>query len=341
MLANIDGRISAVEIEFLLRALVCDSDFHSSVAPKPRSFIGQMSQSKAARLDSKRAVERAAAPRSGIVWLASYPKSGNTWTRAFLHNLINAMSGENELQDINRMNRYSTGVGGKGLYKEILGFEPTNEHRNQIAAARSQVQQRVAEEVDGVAFIKTHQALMVDRGHPTINFAVTAGAIYIVRNPLDVAISYAHYLQQPIDGVIEFMGRNDAETGLTEKQVYEVYGSWSQHVASWTRKPHQAIYVMRYEDMLQDPEKTFGALAAHLLLKPTPDELAKAIRRSSFQELKRQEDDKGFRERPKGAERFFRDGRAGQWKDVLSPAQVKQIVKDHREQMARFNYLPA
>ena len=60
-----------------------------------------------------------------------------------------------------------------------------------------------------------------------------------------------------------------------------------------------------------------------------------------IQELKRQEDDKGFRERPKSAERFFRDGRAGQWKDVLSPAQVEQIVEDHREQMARFNYLPA
>ena len=114
------------------------------------------------------------------------------------------------------MNRYSTVSAAKAFTRKFWGFEQTNEHRNQIAAARSQVQQRVAEEMDGVAFIKTHQALMVDRGHPTINFAVTAGAIYIVRNPLDVAISYAHYLQQQIDGVIEFMGRNDAETGNRE-----------------------------------------------------------------------------------------------------------------------------
>src|SRR5437762_14144210 len=80
-------------------------------------------------------------PRSGIVWLASYPKSGNTWTRAFLHNLVKVTGGEAEIQRINELNQFSTGVSAKGPFKEILGFEPTDEHRSQIAAARAQVQQ--------------------------------------------------------------------------------------------------------------------------------------------------------------------------------------------------------
>jgi len=97
---------------------------------------------------------------------------------------------------------------------------------------------------------------------------------------------------------------------------------------------------MRYEDMLAEPQKTFGALARHLLFKPTGGELADAIKRSSFEQLKEQEEKDGFRERPDKAERLFRDGRAGQWKEILTPAQIKRIVDAHGEQMARFGYLP-
>jgi len=188
--------------------------------------------------------------------------------------------------------------------------------------------------------VKTHQALVVDRGHITINFAVTSGAIYIVRNPLDVAISYAHHLGQSIDFAIDFMNLKNAEALGNAKHVYEVYGSWSQHVLSWTRKPHPAIYVMRYEDMLAEPQKTFGALARHLLFTPTDEQLADAIDRSSFERLREQEEKEGFRERSEKAERFFRDGRAGQWKEVLTSAQIQRIVEAHKEQMERFGYLP-
>jgi hypothetical protein len=145
---------------------------------------------------------------------------------------------------------------------------------------------------------------------------------------------------QPIDYAIDFMNRKNAETACSEKQVYEVYGSWSQHVLSWTRKPHPAIYVMRYEDMLNEPKKTFGALARHLLFKPSDEQLADAIDRSSFERLREQEEKEGFRERPEKAQRFFREGRTEQWKEVLTPQQVQRIVDAHHEQMQRFGYLP-
>jgi hypothetical protein len=282
----------------------------------------------------------AEAPKSGIVWLASYPKSGNTWTRAFLHNLVHVTAGEKRAQKINELDQFSVGSAGKPLFEEVVGFELTDEHRPEVAAARAKVQQNMADAVEGLMFVKTHQAIVIDREHPTINFAVTAGAIYIVRNPLDVAISYAHHLGKPIDFAIDFLNLKNAETSGTAKQVYEVYGSWSQHVLSWTRKPHPAIYVMRYEDMLGDPKKTFGALARHLLFTPTDEQLADAIDRSSFEKLKEQEEKAGFLERSEKAERFFRDGRAGQWKEVLTPAQIARIVDAHKEQMERFGYLP-
>ena len=76
------------------------------------------------------------------------------------------------------------------------------------------------------------------------------------------------------------------------------------------------------------------------MFKPTQQELAEVIDRSSFEKLKEQEEKAGFRERPERAERFFRDGRAGQWKEVLTPAQIARIVDAHKEQMERFGYLP-
>jgi len=282
----------------------------------------------------------AAAPRSGIVWLASYPKSGNTWTRAFLHNLVHVTSGNAQVQQINDLTQHSMGSAARPLFKEILGFAPTKEHQDQVAAARARVQQYIADSVEGLIFVKTHQALVVDRGHITINFAVTSGAIYIVRNPLDVAISYAHHLGESIDFAIDFLNLKNAEAQGNKKHVYEVYGSWSQHVLSWTRKPHPAIYVMRYEDMLAEPQKTFGALARHLLFKPSDEQLADAVDRSSFERLREQEEKAGFKERSEKAERFFREGRAGQWKEVLTPQQIDRIVEAHHEQMQRFGYLP-
>jgi hypothetical protein len=279
--------------------------------------------------------------KSGIVWIASYPKSGNTWARAFLHNLVKTRNGESDEQDINEMARFSTWELDKKRYAHFLGFEPDNStHRNEIAATRHAVHRQVADTTEGLIFVKTHNALVMDRGHATVNFAATSGAVYIVRNPLDVAISYAHHAGAPIDDTIEYMSRKDVETEGSDIAVYEVHGSWSQHVWSWTRNNNRALHVMRYEDMLAEPEKAFAALARHLLIDFTPQQLRTAVEHSSFARLQTQEKKRGFRERPPNADgNFFREGRAGQWKDVLTPAQIDRIVRTHGEQMRRFGYL--
>ena len=284
---------------------------------------------------------KATRQHAGIIWLASFPKSGNTWTRAFMHNLLKIMHGETSgLASVNNMAEFSTwDISGK-LYEEILGKPAKEATRIEIAAARPKAQAVIAERSQGLILVKTHNALILDRGVPTINFAVTSGAIYVVRNPLDVAISYAHHLARKIDYAIDAMEIFNAETRVNDKVVYEVYGSWSQHVASWTKKPHRAIYVMRYEDMLEKPLDTFGKLAKHLLLSPTPEQLKKAIELSSFDRLKKLEQEEGFVEKPKHAERFFREGRSGQWRDQLTKEQINRIVVAHSEQMRRFGYLP-
>jgi hypothetical protein len=88
--------------------------------------------------------------KSGIVWIASYPKSGNTWARAFLHNLVKLTRGERDEQDINEMARFSTWDLDINRYAHHLGFTPDNAvHRNEIAATRHAVQQEVADAAEG------------------------------------------------------------------------------------------------------------------------------------------------------------------------------------------------
>lgn len=276
---------------------------------------------------------------TGIVWLASYPKSGNTWTRTFLHNLFGILRGESAEQDINAINEFTTWDLSAKRYEPHIGKSILEATREEIAATRPKIQAEVAAETSGLALVKTHHALVMDRGHPTLNFAVTSGAVYLVRNPLDVAVSFAHHMGAGIDDAIGQMGAEGLETEVTEKTVYEVYGSWSEHVASWTLRPHRAVCVLRYEDLLDEPFGTFAKLTRHLLLQPTPEQMDEAIARSSFERLRAQEDANGFREKPESAERFFREGKAGQWRKALSRRQVRRIVEAHGEQMRRFGYL--
>src|SRR5580704_8178214 len=158
-------------------------------------------------------------PRSGIVWIASYPKSGNTWTRSLLHNLVSNMYGGDGEIDINAMERFSTWELAISRYADALGFRPTNQHRKEVSAVRHCVQQRIADEHEGLIFVKTHHALVSDRGCSTINMSVTSGAIYIVRNPLDVAISFAHHMNNPIDETITAMATDNVETDINDLAV--------------------------------------------------------------------------------------------------------------------------
>jgi hypothetical protein len=188
----------------------------------------------------------------------------------------------------------------------------------------------------GVLPVRTHSVMGRIFDTPLINLGVSVGAIYIVRNPLDVAVSLSDYMARPIDATIATMAAHLNASPTTGELVAEIWGSWSENVGSWTAKASPVIKVVRYEDLLDDPIAGFGAIAEHMRIGAAPDEIEEAVRLSSFAELTRR-DAAG---RPEWIDRFFRTGRAGQWRERLNPQQVERIVSDHHEQMARFGYLP-
>lgn len=273
-----------------------------------------------------------------LIWLASYPKSGNTWMRAFLHNLFRNPP---RPARINELDQFCLGESKPQWYLPYTGGRPTQEMSlAEIMALRPRVQQDMTRAFPDSVFVKTHNFLGESHGYPLVNFRVTAGAIYIVRNPLDVTVSAADHFGLSIDAAIDFMAKEGATTGNDSRNVPEVLGSWSMHVRSWTQQPHPGLLVLRYEDMLARPRAAFAQVTDFLRLPRDKARLDKAIRFSSFKELSTQEETGGFNERSVNSKSFFRAGKRDQWRDALTPAQIERITSLHREQMTRFSYVP-
>lgn len=279
----------------------------------------------------------------GIVWIASYPKSGNTWVRVFLHHLLRMAAGRPlEDHDIDALGRTTqTAASRVDLYERVLGKPPMQAGPQELAAVRAEVQKAIVEEANGLVFVKTHSFLGRIFDHPVINLPVSAGAVYIVRNPLDIAVSLAAHLDVSIDAAIRSLGISLNASIAGEHAAQEIWGSWSENVGSWTTDAPPVVKVVRYEDLLGDPQTQFHEIVEHMRLDVTPEQIDEAISLSSFDRLRQAEKTAGFREKPDSAEQFFREGRADQWRDELSAAQVDRVVTDHGEQMRRFGYLPA
>ena len=273
----------------------------------------------------------------GILWLASYPKSGNTWMRTFLANLILDAPDPVPLKAIGKL---CPSEHSEMWFQPFVDRPIAELEGKEIAALRTRAQERVVSLNKNIVPMKTHSYLGEDCGHPIISMKATYGAVYIIRDPRDVVISAADHFGKTLDEMIEMMA-DPLGTGMPMPGiiVHELHSSWSNHVESWTKWNHPGILVVRYEDLLVDPMHQFGLVARHFGIATDMARIKKAVEFSSFKQLQQLEADQGFVERSIHSEKFFRSGRSGDWKEKLTAAQVKQIERDHAEQMKRYGYL--
>ncbi len=279
-----------------------------------------------------------------IIWLASYPKSGNTWLRIVLTNYLR---NNPQPANINALERTPLAC-DRLLFDDVLGVEASDLTPAEIEAFRPMLyEQLVAETTAANAepiFMKVHDAFTyTPQGIPLLSKTATKGAIYLIRNPLDVVVSYAHHNHQAIDQTIDWMGNPQARTGEQRQrlpiQLPQTLRSWSAHVQSWLTEPDLALHLMRYEEMLRDPVGTFGA-ALHFAGLPVEEiRLQRALHHATFAKLQQQEQTTGFKEKAAAATSFFRKGQSGDWRTVLTTEQVQRIVYDHGAVMRRFGYL--
>lgn len=267
-----------------------------------------------------------------LVWLASYPKSGNTWVRAFLHNYIANAQTPHSINNLIDVSVAECAMAFFGTPGEILSPQETQLLRPRVHAQLTKLH-------DDLVFVKTHNANLNVHDIPLCTPEVTAGAIYIVRDPRDVALSYAAFTGKSVDEIISFMANEGAANASNGTQVFELLSSWSRHALSWVAAPHRLL--VRYEDLLADPSRGFARIIRFLGAagtEPDPKRLQRAINFSSFSNLAHQEELDGYRAGSQTGEKFFRAGKAGQWRDELSAAQSSAIWAAHHTIMEKFGY---
>ena len=285
--------------------------------------------------------------QQGIYWLASYPKSGNTWFRIFLQNL------QEDLSEPVQINDLSTGsiASARAWLDETLGFDTADLYPEHINRLRPAVYAWEADQLKQAdqpyGYHKIHDACwQLDNGDWLISEQATVGALYIIRNPLDVVISYANHSQCSIDQMVQYINDpenciSDSKSRTLRKQSAQRLLSWSHHVASWVDNPVIQVEVIRYEDMHHQALPTFTRAAAFLQLSTEPEKIAKAMRHAAFNKLQVQEQQTPFSECPTKAKQFFRKGVAGDWQSTLTEQQIADIIAQHAPMMHRFGYVDA
>lgn len=280
---------------------------------------------------------------SGLVWLASYPKSGNTWFRIFLENFLRDGS---EPADINELKE--TPIASlRAPVDAALGWDSGDVTPEEIEGVRSDVHLHWARRATETRYFKIHDAYtFLPNGRALIPPEAIRCALYFVRNPLDVCVSFARHngyaelertIREMASATTAICGDRDRQSDQLPQKLL----TWSAHVTSWADAPGVRVRVVRYEDMKLRPEQTFAAAVRFIGLPDDAARVKKAIAFSQFEEVRQQEEKAGFHERMGVTKSFFRKGEAGAWRDELTAAQARRLITDHEAVMRRFGYLDA
>ena len=282
--------------------------------------------------------------RRPFVWLASYLKSGNTWTRLLLANFL---ADAEQAVDINRIDTALPGIYpcDRDWFDRATGLSSSDCTDDEIEPLRpAALRAQAAETIGGRQFCRVHEALHdTSAGEPLFPEDVSAGAVYLVRNPLDVAVSLAfHVGQEDFSRIVTLVNdRRHVMGGGCNHQLRQRLLDWSGHVESWRSAPFPVL-VVRYEDLLADTAGQLGRMTRFLGLASAADgrRLRRAAAASAFTRLQEQEARDGFIERDRRCRRFFRSGRSGDWRRHLSAALAQRLTRRHGAAMRTCGYDP-
>ena len=258
-----------------------------------------------------------------ISWLASYPKSGNTWMRLLLANYF---AETDTPHDINTPGVTNGIASDRRLFDTFLGIQSSDLTSDETRQLRPMLYKTLIARNPAPMWMKVHDAQQRLAGAGwLIPPEVTTAAIYIVRNPLDVAVSNAFHSGHGdmARSVAKLCDSSCVIAKPSSEQLPQTLGSWSDHVASWVDQADIPVCVVRYEDMLADTPRELARViaAARADVAIEPERLALAVRHAGFDRLATAERD------------------AGDWANYLNNAQVAQITEQHLAMMRRFGYV--
>lgn len=263
-------------------------------------------------------------------FVASYPKSGNTWIRLVC--TAYALGAEDALDvrydDVSTLDVQPVSprpVPDMSLQEEVM-VRP---------ASMLMLRRRVQEQT----LVKSHHASMQVNDQHLWSANFTERVVNPVRDPRDVCCSAAEHFGMTLEETVEFMAEENATIGGDDK-LHHLLGTWSQHVQSWLNHDRVPVHTVKYEDLHADTYGEFEAILEFLGVEEVDEEkLEDAIEACRFDRLQEVEERVGFPEKSDHADKFFRRGETDGWKDELDDELVQQIEEDHADIMEEMGYL--
>jgi aryl sulfotransferase len=285
--------------------------------------------------------------KQGYWYLASYPKSGNTWCRVFIAELQRLSQKEESRKELNLNRDVETGAiaSSRHWLDDQLGINTCDLNYSELDPLRGRAGQTASLFAEGERFHKVHDAFRSpdSKGRPVVCTSDCNGVVYIMRHPEDVAVSLSHFMSWELSRCVDFLLEPSASLvsgeGHGGHQVRQFMGRWDRHVKSWVDQTNIPSLVIRYEDMLTHGQTTFMKLTEFLGLPSNGELVKQALTNTSIERLKKLEDESGgFQEKPDGCDRFFRSGRAGEGAERLTIDQRHRLFNNLEEVMNRFSY---
>ena len=270
-------------------------------------------------------------------WLASYPKSGNTWIRMLLS--AYHMRGTLRINEIvgsvsdTRLSFYQAVA---PLPVEALSLDQRILLRPSALLYLSEAWRQYRPLVT-----KTHMARVELNGIELFPPCLTERALYLVRDPRDVALSYARHFGLTPERTVESMVKDTNVIAPVKngRQIAQYIGSWGLHVRSWARCEKFPVAVIRYEDLLEDTEGTFTKVLRWYGIDVDPFRVSCAVEACRFARVKAAEEREGFEEVGENQERFFNSGRAGAWRAELTPVLADRLGDAFGDLLLDFDYV--
>ncbi len=276
-----------------------------------------------------------------IVWISSYPKSGNTWIRTFISTYYLSSNDKFDFKMLKNIRQFPH---EKFFNKKITDI---NSAINNWDLAQNNINLK-----NELIFLKTHAALVKINNIPFTNNKNTLGAIYVVRDPRNVVTSIANHYQLTFDESLEFM--TNKKKFLMKKNDPSNFGnftflnSWSEHYKSWLHTKQFNLLFIKYEDLENDTFNTFKKIVEFLnkIMKKKEkidsNRLIKIIDAVSFESLKKKENDEGFPEAVMNNEKqkisFFYLGKENKWQNLLSTKQINIINNIFNHDLNKLGY---
>tara|TARA_B100000900_G_C20440645_1_gene658890 strand:- start:51 stop:878 length:828 start_codon:yes stop_codon:yes gene_type:complete len=271
------------------------------------------------------------------IFLASYPKSGNTWLRSIIGNFYN-FDKEFSLNDLKSIPLLS-------IKKHFSEFENkvyiNNDdlHFDWVSQNIIKCQNILNKKTNHLNIFKTHSVRHKNFTNETVN----AGFIYIVRDPRDIIVSLKNFSGKEIDKTIdEFLFSKSLM--ITTNGAQELLSTWELNIQSWLNYSSVPRLIIKYEDLKLNPKETilnikdFLNKIHRLNISLRDQDIDKIIENTNFNNLKKLEYKNGFDEATIHS-KFFRSGTSNQWKNILSHSQAKLIEKNLKSLMKYFNYI--